>query len=486
MKRVLFLLLILSCVRASSQLTVDSGKRYIKDGNGNPVLLSGMSSWALFTALTYNESKRYIDTLVSNKINYICVFMVSGTYVNSTATDFANIYGVLPFQSSQTFSSTPNEAYWAHIDSVLTYAQTKGVNVALFPDYLGYDGESTSIQGWGSQTTSCTAAQMKSYGQFVGQRYAGYNNIVWVIGGDCDPTWVKAKLDSLASGIKQYSSAPMSARDETGASLRTRWTGNAKFTVNYCYVYADGYEYASPSRDGGTSWGVQGGAANIGTYPFIWAEGRYWHEAPTGPVTTTYRYQHQIYLPILWGATGFIMGNCPLWSFGNFSGFTACNGLTWEDQLTGEHLTSIKHASSLFRNRNWWLIVPDTNNVALTAGMGSYSGYDSTLAYCGYTSDSTTIFVFPRNTAQLTVTSVKLRNRGTGNDSVYSWWYDTNSGTASWIGNETRASHTYTPANNHVVLVLDAKSAGFPPPGQDPPPPPPPEPTKHLRARRIG
>ena len=466
------ILIFLTVAMASAQLQIVN-KRYLADNSGNPVYLAGMSSWALFTAVSYTDAKRYIDTLVSNKINFVCTFLVSGTYVNvSGNSDFANFYNVLPFSGTQTFSSTPNEPYWAHIDSVLTYAQTKGVYVHLFPDYLGYDGQSSSVQGWGAQTGSCTAAQMKSYGQYVGNRYAGYTNILWSIGGDCDPTWVKAKMDSLAAGIKQYSSAPMSARDDESTSDLSTWTGNTKFTLNYAYVYGDGWTYRGHDGiSGRTTWGVRAAAAYVGnTFPFIWAEGGYWNETSLGGgrTTTTQDYQHQMYMTTLWGGCGFIMGDCPLWSFGTHdNGMTPCVGKTWTSQLTGSQLTDVKYAAKLFRNRHWWAIIPDTNNVVLTGGDQGYASYATYLNYCGYTSDSTTIFVYNNGTNALSVTSLKLRNRGATHDSVYAWWYNTSTGAATWIGNQVRGSNSYTFPSYQNVLVLDAQTASFPAPGTD-------------------
>ena len=68
----------------------------------------------------------------------------------------------------------------------------------LVPLYLGY---ACNNQGWCGEVQNATIEDMRAWGEYVGDRYGKNDDIVWVIGGDMDPTPVKSKVHAMVDGI---------------------------------------------------------------------------------------------------------------------------------------------------------------------------------------------------------------------------------------------------------------------------------------------
>ena len=77
--------------------------------------------------------------------------------------------------------TTPNEAYWSFVDGFLSYCESKGILVFLFPAYVGYAG---GDQGWMQEMVANGATKMQSYGAWIATRYKNQKNLVWMMGGD--------------------------------------------------------------------------------------------------------------------------------------------------------------------------------------------------------------------------------------------------------------------------------------------------------------
>lgn len=203
-------------IQLLAQLKVSADGHYLTEQDGTPVLLVGSAPWDI-NNLTYAEARRYADSCYTHKINYWQVRMMSPAEFGGPA----NAYGVNPWQGEQGFGSTPTEAFWAHLDSVIEYAHTKNIYVMLYPDYLG----ATPSQGWSNETSRASLDEMHAWGQYVGARYADATNILWSLAGDNDPTPYQAKINALAEGIRTQDKIHlMSTRDRQGTTTNTYWS----------------------------------------------------------------------------------------------------------------------------------------------------------------------------------------------------------------------------------------------------------------------
>src|SRR5690606_609607 len=92
-----------------------------------------------------------------------------------------NAYGQLPLLNND--PTTPNEAYFDLVDTVIRRAAEEGLYIALLPTW----GDKFN-KAWGLGPEIFTVPNAEIYGAYLGQRYRDFSNLVWVIGGDRIPT----------------------------------------------------------------------------------------------------------------------------------------------------------------------------------------------------------------------------------------------------------------------------------------------------------
>jgi hypothetical protein len=143
-----FSALLLSCVVAA-QATVapvyplkrNPGARYLVDQNNVPYLMTGDSPQALIVNLSEADAETFFADRQALGFNTVWINLLCNTYTFGRA-DGSTFDGTLPFTSTipSTSSydlSTTNEAYFAHVDRVLTLAANHGLLVLLDPIETG-------------------------------------------------------------------------------------------------------------------------------------------------------------------------------------------------------------------------------------------------------------------------------------------------------------------------------------------------------------
>ena len=211
-------------------LQVGSSKRYLVDDSGQPVFLNGEAAWSLISGTTREQAEQYLDDRRRRGFNAIIVNLIEHKFNGPR-----NRYGDDPFLSPSAFDQ-PNEKYFAHADWVLAQARARGFTVLLFPLYLGYIGLD---EGWYDETLQAGAEKCARYGAWVRRRYAGYSNVIWVLGGDRNPEKASPMVDALARAIR--AAAPkqlMAAHDGPQVSGAENYAAGGWLDINSTYTYA--------------------------------------------------------------------------------------------------------------------------------------------------------------------------------------------------------------------------------------------------------
>ena len=79
--------------------------------------------------------------------------------------------------------SRPNAAYFEHVDAIIQMADEMGIYIALLPTW----GDKVFTHNWGKGPEVFNTQNAASFGQWIGNRYKDYDNIIWIIGGDRNP-----------------------------------------------------------------------------------------------------------------------------------------------------------------------------------------------------------------------------------------------------------------------------------------------------------
>lgn len=421
-------------VLALGQLKYSPDSLYLVEQNGTPVFLNGIGSWDL-NNLTYAQAKRFLDTCYSTRINFLQVRAMSPALFGGPA----NAYGVNPWLGSQTFSSTPTPAFWAHMDSVIGYAKSRGIYVMLYPDYLGGD----ATQGWANETGNSSTAQMRAWGANIAGRYRDSTNVLWGIAGDINPSTWQTKLDSMVAGMKSTGDSHlMMTRDEPATTTDSHWPNRPWLTLNGMYPYWPTFDISNLISTAGSM------RARRPRKPSGLQEA--WYENEHGATQTQLR--QQAYYTVFGGAIAYqIFGNCPNWHFSKFPG-SLCGAGNWVTELTSQGMKNQKiFWQIVVRNRPWYKLIPDINHTVVTAGFNSGSTYAAT----AWASDSMTILCYMSTNRQVTVNTNYIKSA----DSVRAAWLDPATGDSTYIGTFARTgSQNFTPSGSHDwVLALDAK-----------------------------
>ncbi len=417
-------------------LRVGPSSRYLVDQNGKPFLLVGDSAWSLIAALSDSDADLYLENRRQQGFNAVLASLIEHAFAANPPQDF---YGLSPF-TGQTFT-TPNETYFTHVDHILKSAAAKGIVVLLDPLYLG---SSCGSQGWCAEVKLATTSQMTTWGQYLGNRYTNYDNIVWVIGGDTDPTPVKSQVQAMVDGIRSRDTRHLfTAHNARGVMAITPWVGTGWLNVNN--TYTSGIDYLQAL----TAYTISP------ALPFFLIESKYENEGPNAQVLRA-----QSYWTVLSGGFGHVFGNCPIWGFGFATGF--CASTDWKAQLNSVGSVNMQHFHVLFNSRHWHTLIPDTLHTVLTGGYGSSGGAD--YATAAYAADGSSILAYLPSSRTVTVDGSLLAG-----STMNAWWYNPSNGVATQIGaNLAAGTQTYSPpASGDWVLVLDSVNFSFPPPGSN-------------------
>ena len=377
---------------------IATGKRYLVDASGRPFLLHADTAWSLIAEVSLADAELYLEDRRSKGFNAILVNLIEHYFATNAP---RNYYGEAPFTPVGDYSQ-PNEAYFARVDQIIRLAAKRDMLVLLVPSYLGYGGGN---EGWYQEMVANGASRMRNYGRFLGQRYGGYSNILWVHGGDFNAT-NKNLVRQIALGIKEYDSNSLhTVHCQSETSALEYWSGESWLQVNNTYTRFD--------------MRAKSEAAYADPMPFFFFEGRYENESM--PEGNEQHMRVQAYQSLLSGAMGHIFGNNPIWHF-THPGLYEVVPANWKQWLNSPGAQSMVHVKSLLSSRPWWKLVPDFANTVLTAGH-DVSGEPADMAVAAKASDGSFALAYLPSARPITVNL-----NGLAGPRVKAYWYDPASG----------------------------------------------------------
>jgi hypothetical protein len=428
-------------------LMVSANGRYLVDKNNTPFFITGDQAWELVTELSDGDVNTYLSDRASRGYNVLWLGAADNLYQSNPPYDS---YGDKPFDGAD--FTNEDAAYWAHVDYVIQQAESFGITVMIDPGFVGLDASS----GYYASYLISSDAVLTAYGAWLGARYSSFPNIIWALGGDADPatSGLYSKLSHLATGIKSTDTGHLmtfeatrfthgSAAPNGGYSSLDVWSGPPSWlNLNWMYLNSPNIPSSVEANYSRSPW-----------LPPLMGEDWYEGEHSITPL----QLRQEGYGAILGGAyLGRIFGNNAIWSFGSPTQDTM--GATWQSQLGSSGSVSQANLGALFRSREHWLLVPDTNNTVMTAG--SQSG--TTIAVTARTSDGQSIIAYIPTQRATTIDMTKISDT-----SAQVWWFNPQTASSMLIGTfPTTVPLNFTPPDqNDWVLVIDAASANLPPPG---------------------
>jgi hypothetical protein len=430
------------------KLKISDNRRFLVFGDGTPFFYLGDTGWELFHRLNKEETEKYLENRRAKGFTVIQAVVLAELDGLNTP----NAEGNKPLNDNDPLK--PNEAYFKHVDWVINKAAEKGIFIGLLPTW----GDKVDKR-WGKGPVIFNKENAYKYGQWIGDRYKKFKNIIWINGGDRDgggdntPIW-----NAMGEGIKSVDINHLMTFHPWGERSSSEWFHNSSWLdFNMCQTGHGQRSYAIYKRIIVRDYSLSP------VKPCFDGEPRY-EDHPVGwnPDVLGWFDDADIRQALYWnlfsGGFGHTYGCHPIWQM--LAPGREPVGLArhnWYDVLDLPGAFDLIHARRLMESRPFVSRVPDqslivpayypeTDYVVATRGVGYAFVY------------------FPTGwSAEIILDKI-------GAKSVTAWWYDPRKGESKLI--ETfpgKGIRKFTPPSdgrgNDWVLVLDDASKNFKPPG---------------------
>ena len=407
-------------------LKISDNHRYLVDQKGTPFFYNGDTGWKLFLKL---DKKEVIDYMIDRKNKQF-------TVIQTMLTGFAgekNVFEQEPFADPNDFS-TINEAYFDHVEWVVRQADSLGLLIGIVPLWAGCCGE-----GYVGYMEKNGPDKSKAFGEYIGRKFAKFNNILWISGGDIDPFEERETMNQLALGIK--SQAPhqlMTYHPSSSHSSSDVWENASWLDVVMTYTYFKGFDKAWNKNQPDVYEINYKEFAKTPVKPFFLGESTY--EGEHNEWESAIQARKQAYWSVLSGGFGNAYGT-PMWNFPD----------NWRTFLELPGGNSLRHYFALFHSRPWFHMVPDPESKIIIEGAGEYASNDYAIA--GSDENGRFLIAYiPSGRA------FKINNAGLKGRKVSASWYNPREGTSMMIGKyKNPGVYSFqTPDEKDWVLIVDS------------------------------
>jgi Protein of unknown function (DUF4038)/Putative collagen-binding domain of a collagenase len=433
------------------RLQVAPNHRYLQFTDGTPFFYLGDTAWELFHRLTREEADRYLEDRARKGftvIQAVALAELDGLTV-------PNPYGALPLIDKD--PARPNDAYFTHVDHIVSKAESLGMFVGLLPTWGKYwkTGEHLVF----------TRENARAYGRFLGQRYKD-RAIIWILGGDQNVTTPdeRAIVDAMAAGLEE---------GDGGTHLMTfhpRGPGQSSLQLqDASWLDVHMTQSSHGARDHDTGLYAERDLSLTPLRPTLDGEPRY-ESIPVGFYNRDYsrldRFDDDDARQAAWwsvmaGACGHTYGNNNIWQMWQPGRAPIINAaIPWSRALDHPGATQMGYLRQLFESRPFMRLLRDTRLVLNAAHTG---GAKIRSLRAG---DGSFAFIYSPQGESFTVDKGLIRG-----PRVKEIWYDPRYGVAyEFHMSDNQGYQTYTPPSSgrgrDWVLILEDAAAGFPLPGQ--------------------
>jgi len=431
-------------------LKVSPNKRYLVDQKNAPFLIVGDTPQGLMGRLSESDAEVYFadrETSGFNASGWIDVTCAGHDYpdnINGTTPD-----GLRPFtgfvKGGTGFQhydlSKPNEAYFARLDHIIEIAARHHQGVFLDP---------METIGWLPTLRDNGVQAAFAYGQYLGNRYKRFDNVMWLNGNDFN-SWKNSTDDALVQAV---SKGIRSVDPDQLQTVELNVFNSSSFDdptwirlidLNSTYAYSPTYMQMLHSYN------------QKPVAPTYLVEAHYDLENVGKPPDygTPNVLRREEYWTVLTGGVGQFYGNAYTWSF----------KAGWQTHLDTPGTAQLKVWKDFFTALPWQDLVPDQEHSLLTAGFGNYGTWQTRVSESDYataaaTTDGRLAVVYMPTSRTITINMAALHGH------MRARWFDPSNGAYQDVPGGPVANsgtHTFTPpGKNHDgdgdwVLLLDSR-----------------------------
>jgi len=405
-------------------LRVSDNHRYLVDQTGTPFLVHGDSAWSLIVQLDLNETALYLDRRKAQGFNSILTNLIEHRFADNPPLD---AFGETPFGQPGDFSK-PDDRYFSHAAAVIELAARRGMAVFLVPAYLGIGGDE---EGWYHEIRKTGRETLRQYGTYLGRKYGGFPNIVWVLGGDFTPPLLdRWTVDELAAGIREGGSRQLMTAHCGQEPPAIHFGNRGWLDLNNVYSYAPELSPALRSE-----------YERRPIRPFILIESIYEGDYRA----SAQRIRRQAYTTLLNGAAGHFFGSNPVWNFSSpVKGFPT--QVAWQTALDSQGSVDMSYVWRFFSRLKWAELLPEGGDRFVARLTGES---DSIPAVAAATRDGNllVIYILDGGSGRLTLDLSSFAG------DLRAFWYDPT------CGMNTTAAIVTSPSNRQVSISIPGNNS---------------------------
>jgi hypothetical protein len=430
------------------KLKVSENNRFLMFEDGTPFFYLGDTGWELFHRLNKDETEKYLENRRAKGFTVIQAVALAELDGLNTP----NAEGNKALIDNDPLK--PNEEYFAHVDWVIKKAQEKGIFIGLLPTW----GDKVDRK-WGVGPVIFNKENAFRYGQWIGNRYKDYKNIIWINGGDRDGGGDnKVVWEAIAEGIKSVDKNHLMTFHPWGERSSSEWFQQSSWLdFNMCQTGHGQRSYSIYKRIVVRDYALKpvkpcfDGEPRYEDHPVGWNPGilGWFDEADV---------RQAMYWNLFSGGFGHTYGCHPVWQM--LAPGREPVGLArhnWYDVLDLPGAGDLIHARRLIESRPFLSRVPDQSLI-----VPSY--FPETDYVAATMGDGYAFVYFP------TGWSAEILLDKIGAKTITAYWYDPRNGEAKLIENipGSGVRKFIPPGNgrgNDWILVLDDASRNFRSPG---------------------
>jgi uncharacterized protein DUF4038 len=329
--------------------------RYLVDANGAPFLIIGDAPHSILAKLTNSDAITYLTDRGQRGFNALWIELLCDRYTFGYGTEGQvnygrDVNGNNPFNSTLSGGyydlTTPNEAYWSHVDFIVQTAAANGLQCLFTP---------LDEKGWTQTSLHNGTSRCYQYGQFLGNRYRNSPNVIWNLGNDFQNWSIPANdavILAIADGIKSVDDKLLTVELNYVVSESQddpNWI--PRINTNGVYTYYPTYAETLTAYNRPT------------IKPVLFLEANYEDQNWHGDLGTPRILRMQEYWSLTSGAlAGYMSGH--LYTVRFLSG--------WQSHLDTQCVRETGYFKAFTTSIAWYNLVPDQTHSLLTAGYGTY------------------------------------------------------------------------------------------------------------------
>jgi hypothetical protein len=430
------------------KLKISENHRYLVFEDGTPFFYLGDTGWELFHRPNADDAEKYLENRRAKGFTVIqAVALAEFDGLNTP-----DYYGDKPLIDNDPLK--PNEQYFKYVDRIINKAAEKGLFIGLLPTW----GDKVDKQ-WGIGPVIFNKENAFGYGQWIGNRYKDFKNIIWIMGGDREgggankPVW-----DALARGIKSVDRNHLMTFHPGGERSSSEWFHDSEWLdFNMCQTGHGQRSYAIYKRIIVRDYNLKpekpcfDGEPRYEDHPVNWKPDvlGWFNDADI---------RQSLYWNLFSGSFGHTYGCHPVWQF--LTPAREPIGLArhnWYDVLDLAGAADLIHARRLLESRPFLSRIPDQSLIVPSY----YPETDYVVATRG---DGYAFVYFPTGwTAEIICDKI-------GAKSLKAYWFDPRTGEGKFIESfPGKGRQKFTPPSggrgNDWILVLDDAAKNFKAPG---------------------